>query len=697
MNDKYQQEIRDFSKKFAPYKDKRIVLYGIGRYTATLTEGLTGFSIIGLMDKDPKNIGKELFGLPILSHEQVRNEADLIIINTAGSYWNLIYERIKDLGIPVYYRNGERAEERAQFDSNNPYWEADSDLLRKKIKQTDIVSFDFYGTLFLRAICSPKDVFDCMETAVGDIAHLPLLFSELRAKAVSRMPACYGLNDLYAEIRQLSGCSEKEIEQIKLLELSFEKEILIPRRMLLRMMQEAIESGKEVYLISDMYLPREFFQERLKEQGVVLDPDHIWVSCEKKAEKSDEGLWKLYKDCIIRNDKRALHIGDDKLADIKKPEEEGIQTYYVADTMSLLSMSSISILQSKMMSTYASAVAGLTLGRLWSDPFSLCHDRGRVRIKDERTMGYVVFGPVIVCFCEWLKEKTARDKVRRLVFMSRDGYFLEKDYQYYMQQLESESKTVYIAVSRQLAMTAAVETEQDLWDLIHMPWTGTYAELLEDRFGIQNANAKREEDLPEYMPQIKEKVQEIKNNYHDYVKTFDLSQDDAIVDLGYYGNNQRYLNRIAGTNMRGYYFNADCAEDNQNSMKQSMAACFQKTEDKKGDQSYILRYQMFLESFLTAPYGMVTEVDKNGKCHYKPDGKNQIFFSRKEEINEGVKEYIRDWIRCFGKMNNHFDIPFIDNWYEVCFNGSIGYSDEVKSSFYNDNAMMNRLESGVFG
>ena len=43
MNDKYQIEIDEFSDRFAKYKDARIVLYGIGRYTATLLEGLKGF------------------------------------------------------------------------------------------------------------------------------------------------------------------------------------------------------------------------------------------------------------------------------------------------------------------------------------------------------------------------------------------------------------------------------------------------------------------------------------------------------------------------------------------------------------------------------------------------------------------------------------------------------------------------------
>ena len=66
MKEKYQGEIENFIKKFGEYQSAHIVLYGIGRYTATLLEGLRGFHIVGLMDKDPANIGKIMFGVPVM-------------------------------------------------------------------------------------------------------------------------------------------------------------------------------------------------------------------------------------------------------------------------------------------------------------------------------------------------------------------------------------------------------------------------------------------------------------------------------------------------------------------------------------------------------------------------------------------------------------------------------------------------------
>ena len=107
MNKKYQIEIDNFIQRFGKYREHRIVLYGIGRYTATLLEGLDNFNIVGLMDKDSANIGKRIADIPIIDKRTAEKEADMVIINTAETYWQIIYDRIEDMIIPVYYINGE--------------------------------------------------------------------------------------------------------------------------------------------------------------------------------------------------------------------------------------------------------------------------------------------------------------------------------------------------------------------------------------------------------------------------------------------------------------------------------------------------------------------------------------------------------------------------------------------------------------
>ena len=42
------------------------------------------------------------------------------------------------------------------------------------------------------------------------------------------------------------------------------------------------------------------------------------------------------------------------------------------------------------------------------------------------------------------------------------------------------------------------------------------------------------------------------------------------------------------------------------------------------------------------------------------------------------------------------DRAFADAYYSSCFEGGVEFSDVVKESFYNDNAMMHRMEANLF-
>ena len=78
----YQTEIDEFNLHFSRFRDKAIVLYGIGRRTATLVEHIDEYHIVGLLDRDPGNLGKNYYGYPVISLEEAEQLADMIIINT---------------------------------------------------------------------------------------------------------------------------------------------------------------------------------------------------------------------------------------------------------------------------------------------------------------------------------------------------------------------------------------------------------------------------------------------------------------------------------------------------------------------------------------------------------------------------------------------------------------------------------------
>ena len=533
MNPKYEQEIQEFSRNFVAWKDKKIVLYGIGRYTATLLEGVEGYRIIGLMDKDPANIGKEYFGIPVLSSEDVKEQANAIIINTAGTYWRLIYQRIKHLGVPVFYRNGEEAKDEPIHVEENPYWNSSLDELKKRISASEVVSFDFFDTLFSRRVCNPGDVFLLLEKKLDCVLpgnEIPWL--QLRTKALRKLRENYTLDELYEEIARIGNLSADISEKAKQTELDMESQLLVPRDMVLDCMKQAIRLGRDVYVITDMYLPESFFVNALTAQGIRLGQGHILISGVLEKSKADGALWQYYRQRI--GNRTALHIGDNLSADIEKARENGIDVYYIANILQMLSMSSLQGMASKICNEDASMLMGCVCSKWFQDPFRLNITKGIPRIETNFEIGYCIFGPVLLTFFRWLLKHAQEDGIRRLVFMSRDGYFLKEDFEEFLSCYGREIATCYIGISRQLAMTAAIENEEDIWQLVDMPYTGSLAELLEDRFGIHEAQVANREDIKKYLSQMTNYAKDIRQRYERYVDGFRFADTDAVVDIGYY-------------------------------------------------------------------------------------------------------------------------------------------------------------------
>ena len=699
MNNKYQIELDEFNDNFEEFKQSRIVLYGIGRYTATLVEGLKDFKFVGLMDKDPANIGKVMFGLPIVSQAEAEEKADLVIINTSETYWDVIYNRIEDIKIPVYYKNGKRAEKLLSQTYENPYKDLSWEELESKIQNAEVISFDFFDTLFVRNVCNPRDVFNLLEDEIREDWKIKSSFSEERNKAIECIEKNYSLDELYEKIEENTGLSHEIVEKIKAKEICLEQKILMPRNIVLELFSQCLNDGKEVYLISDMYLPKQFYGDVLDKYGIEIEKKYILLSNELGMSKIEGNLWEYYNQYKVR-DRKALHIGDNKKADVTMPKSCGIDSYLVPSVWDMLTISSLGRIKSDISTKYDSVIAALILNRLFENPYVFERKEGKIEINTNEDMGYVVFGPVILNFLLWLMYCIEREKKEKLVFMSRDGYFLKEDFDYICELMNKKKDSCYIGISRQLAMMASIEDEVSLLEYMTMPYSGTIVELFEDRLGIEITEEICGKSLQEYIEQYKDKIwkriKEVRSNYLAYLQKENLQNVCAVVDLGYYGNNQRYLNKLLDLNMCGYYFNVNTSEKNINTKYQNMQGCFQTQDDLTGENSQILKNMIFIESFLTAPYGMVKEIDSEGNFICAAKKKNQECFEEKVELNRGVKQYIADFVKNFGDIKLRPEYRFVDKYYGLCIKQALKFSDEVKHSFYNDNAMMNRIESMLF-
>lgn len=724
---KYDIEIENFRHNFSGIKNKRIAIYGMGRRSATLLPGITDFNIAGILDRDESNVGKELCGIKVISIKNVENYVDAIIINSDPSNYEIIYKRIaNDVTVPVYYADGRIAvlsDKDTRYEKNE-YWESSYQELKDKIDKAEIVSFDIFDTLIMRKVFSPEDVFRLLGEKVRAELKLHCEIAYIRAQVAAKCGPYANINEIYEKIKKNIDLTDENISDIMKMEKDIDLDLCIARRDITDLYEYCLTCGKEVYFISDMYYTIQDIKRILDKCGVTVpDDEHIWISCDKKADKVSGSLWgKYFK--LVGKDNKCLHIGDNKTSDVKNPVRYGIDSYYVMSAKDMLMNSSMAELASDVNTVSDSICLGLVAAKLFNSPFALCSTKGKVSFNDSESYGYCVYGPLLEKFLIWLYYKSRKDEIDKLLFFARDGYFLEKDYTMVAELLDDGSKQewCYLPISRRLIYIATMENEDDFNRVEAFPYVGTFADYMKSRFEIivtdetseyndRQINAVGDSKnilkwIQPYKDKIMEQAKKERNNYLAYLTSDGDMQNElsyGTVDLGYYGTNQYYLQRLTGIKTKGYCFYACLAKDNVYTNDISMYACFQYGDDYTAEKSLARKKNMYIETFITAPYGMIRYIDNHGGMVCELDRKSQEYFHIKEKVNCGVVNFIGDYINIYKDMLAVNSEEFIksmkdrresleDNLFYNMLNGMCNVSKDILEGFYFDNDFVDGKE-----
>ncbi len=708
MND----EAKAFLERFKGFDKSRIVFYGIGiTAQAVISEVVPlGWRIVGLLDRDENNIGKVVCGIPVISYQDAKEEADVIIIMSDQSHYEVIYRRIKDLGVPVYYRSGEKAHITVSDDSYRDlkYWNTSLDALKEEIRNHEFISFDFYDTLVTRKIYEPQDVFKLLESKLSKDNEKFIGFGEVRESAPSTLsvqnPNIY---DIYKGILNNNRYTREELERAINAEIEIEDFLVVPRRDVVEALIYALNCGKVVYILSDMYFTAEILHGWLVKFGVNgINLDNVIVSCDVGRGKRDT-LWDYYRDLIGTG--KALHIGDNRVLDIEEAEKRNIDTFYIMSGIDMLKHSSIHALNDYAVNLSDSLHLGLVIEKLFNSPFALCESKGLVRITDFKTLGYVAFGGVIRRFFNWLDLKIERENYGRALFFARDGYFLKRDFEEFisLKQWNKPIEIIYVPVSRRLVLISSVKNEQDLIETIKYPFSGTFEKYMKNRFNIEidkddpngsvEINSENDFELisaymDRYRKAVNTELEKERKNYLKLLNELNIdkhTEKSIFVDLGYKGTTQYFFEKTIGEKCNCAYFFCNFTEENKYSKMCRMEACFNDVNTPNGYSTLVGRKALFIESYLTAPYGNINYIDDGGAMVFSENRKNQLFFANKEEINAGVLDYLKD--RIWGGMGL-VDGKAEDGTIDVILSPRCDVSQTIMNTFWLDNDTLGARE-----
>lgn len=429
------------------WSGKRVALYGTGVIGTELLRTCKDMPIVGVYDRDLREGSIE--GTKILDIKNIHRDGIQMIVIAAQpeniyTIYSRIYRLADEAGTSLYNIYGEDLRKLygklgAYFQTEMNCFASSRERLMQEIKKHDVISFDIFDTLLMRRVYEPHDVFTIVQNkALAEGLDIKCFYDNRVQAEINLLHKIPTLAELYDELQRLSGISETVKKRLMQMEIETEKQVIVPRREIVKIWKETIWLGKPVYLISDMYLPTELLKELLKENGIDGFKG-LYNSCDFHKPKVN-GLFLVFTKEVTGES--YLHIGDHMQADGICAGQAGMDSFVIQKASVLCEHSSFREMTMKIQTWNERLLYGLFLSSLFNNPFCVDEDY-RILVEHIDELVFCAVAPAVSSFVEWLK-KLQEKEGKEILFSARDGWLIKK----LMEENSVYHKGVYFYTSR---------------------------------------------------------------------------------------------------------------------------------------------------------------------------------------------------------------------------------------------------------
>lgn len=555
-------------------------------------------------------------------------------------------------------------------------------------------SFDVFDTVVTRSVSCPTAVFMLVGQRAPQKKN-PVEFCHIRIQAErgAEKLAKGGqatLAEIYRELGRLTGWCEVDLLALQQRELEIERLVIHAVPEILLEIAAARRPGSPILFISDMYLPREEIIALLTRSGAWNEGDRLYVSCEWGSSKRAGELFHRVLDQERLKAAQLVHTGDNEIGDHRIPQKLGICARLV-EPAALNPYEQILDRYNEQTVGVSALLSGTARVARVQAPSSNDHARGL------QVVACSVAAPVLTAFAGWVLQEAARRGIRRLYFVSRDGYVIKDFAQRLAATMESAPEIRYLYGSRQawrsVSMThagqedfsSAFEATASVSVNAVFERLGTTPSIAEDLLGLWNyapsewartLSPAELEKLKAYFDanvEIRNRIATAVSSRRDaalaYLKQEGLFDDDswALVDLGWHGSLQTSLSallREQGSSCPlGLYFGL--RSRGSKGPADAECAAFAFDIDREGGEVPVPDLLYVMESFCTAPHGTCTRYQFL-EGHYHPEFRAgheaelaEWGLKTVHEAYERYRELLS--VELLSKINwKHFKIPAIE-------------------------------------
>lgn len=298
----------------------------------------------------------------------------------------------------------------------------------------DVISFDIFDTLIFRPFSTPTDLF----FLVGEKLEYPD-FERIRREMEYRARQLQfknnknyeiTLDDIYALLEKEAGIDRKRGQE---LEFATELELCMPNPYLQQVFNRLIGLGKQVILVSDMYLEHDRMELLLHKCGYE-GFTACYVSSQYKRTKADGSLYRMVS-ADLGNSLSYVHVGDNYYADVVQAQKAGWHSIHYPN----VNMQGEEFRAADMSKIIGSAYRGIVNMQL--------HNGLQLYTK-EYEYGFIYGGLLILGYCHFIHKYAIDHHMDKILFLARDGDILKQVYN----QLYPEEETEYVYWSRLAAV-----------------------------------------------------------------------------------------------------------------------------------------------------------------------------------------------------------------------------------------------------
>jgi FMN phosphatase YigB (HAD superfamily) len=628
--------------RFNEYKDCKILVYGTGKISARVIDGLKDFNIVGVADKEQMEGRFE--GYNIVSIDILKpTDIDVVIVASLPRNYPVISERIIykcfRSGWILLGADGTNLSESYNFERRRPlhnkFFRQNAAQLKSLIDRYDAVSFDLFDTLIMRKTLVCTDILELVDSRINAKGIHIEDFVNKRIDS-ERMANGGDIYTIYNILAESIGLSDEEKKYICSVEIGCEKDCIVPRYDMVEVMNYAVKMGKRVSIISDMYLTGEVLGDILEELNI-RGYEKLYVSCDYGTGKNDS-LFSIYLNSHVNE--KCLHIGDNKIVDGECAGRFGIDSYIVKSAVDVMGMSNIGECLKSCKGINDRMLLGGLISEMFNSPFALNGTCGVVQVSDWNMFGKAVMAPLMIHYISGILTELESHDYDGVIFTARDCWIIKS----VLEKLGYNG--IYLYASRRLCLKAIIDKTDDLELFGTYVIDGDYKGLLIDFIGVDGKNLDDKDDnesLDEYYKRhgeiILANTHRTRENYKKYLEKIGFKEDGRYLfcDLIAQGTTQYALYKLGYGNIKGFYYALFHGNHNHDV---PIKAVFDETDMKKCSIYY---KDPFMEQLFTSFEPTVVDMDGNGKPIFGKEIRDADYLDIIRRIQEGAVEFTMEY------------------------------------------------------